>query len=187
MDRVETLCERGSPNQLKASALPWLWRRPAAAAPARSLDWELPYAVGTALDKQTNKNKNQLWLNLKQQDLAFSQCPSHLQPRERSGSYSSAFSIPPSPLPHRYGPAQWPLGAPFSAWNTGPLEIPMDGSFSLFKSWLKSLSQEAFLNSPSLLSSSHIPLTLTSTCFISFMLLPQMIFRVALLQVCLPN
>ena len=37
-------------------ALPWLWRRPAAAALIRLLAWELPYAMGAALRKQTNKN-----------------------------------------------------------------------------------------------------------------------------------
>ena len=34
----------------------WLWRRPAAVAPIRPLDWELPYAAGAAL-KQTNNKK----------------------------------------------------------------------------------------------------------------------------------
>ena len=37
-------------------ALPWLWCRPAAAAPIGSLAWEPPYASGAALkSKQTNK------------------------------------------------------------------------------------------------------------------------------------
>ena len=38
------------------------WCRPAAAAPIQPLDWELPYATGTAqkskTNKQTNKNNN---------------------------------------------------------------------------------------------------------------------------------
>ena len=32
-------------------ALLWLWRRPAAAAPIKSLAWEPSYAVGAALEK----------------------------------------------------------------------------------------------------------------------------------------
>ena len=32
----------------------WLWRRPAATAPIRSLAWEPPYAVGTG-PKKINK------------------------------------------------------------------------------------------------------------------------------------
>ena len=37
-------------------ALPWLWRRPAAAAPIQPLAWEPPYASGGALKRQkTNK------------------------------------------------------------------------------------------------------------------------------------
>ena len=38
-------------------ALLWLWRRPAAVAPIRPLDWELPYAEGEALKNQTKSNK----------------------------------------------------------------------------------------------------------------------------------
>ena len=33
--------------------LPWLWRRSAAAAPIQPLAWELPYATGAALKKQS--------------------------------------------------------------------------------------------------------------------------------------
>ena len=46
-------------------SLLWLWRRLAATAPIRSLDWEPPYATGAALkskkkkNPQTNKNCNQ--------------------------------------------------------------------------------------------------------------------------------
>ena len=36
-------------------ALLWLWHRPAATAPIRPLDWEPPYAMGTALKRQKNK------------------------------------------------------------------------------------------------------------------------------------
>ena len=35
----------------------WLWRRPAGAAPIRSLAWEFPYAAGAALEK-AKKKKN---------------------------------------------------------------------------------------------------------------------------------
>ena len=34
----------------------WLWCRPAAVAPIRSLAWELPYAAGAALKRQTKTN-----------------------------------------------------------------------------------------------------------------------------------
>ena len=40
------------------SALLWLWRRPAATAPIRSLAWEPPYAASVALkDKRQKKKK----------------------------------------------------------------------------------------------------------------------------------
>ena len=35
----------------------WLWRRPAAAAPIRSLAWEPPYAMGAVLKRQNKKKK----------------------------------------------------------------------------------------------------------------------------------
>ena len=37
----------------------WLWHRPAATAPIRSLSWEPPYAEGAALEKgkKTKKKK----------------------------------------------------------------------------------------------------------------------------------
>ena len=39
-------------------ALLWLWHRPAATAPMRSLAWGLPYAAGAALKrKKTQINK----------------------------------------------------------------------------------------------------------------------------------
>ena len=44
---------------IKDPALLWLWCRPAAAAPIWSLDWEPPYAMGTALKKATNKQQQQ--------------------------------------------------------------------------------------------------------------------------------
>ena len=38
----------------------WLWHRPAAIAPIRPLTWELPYAMGAALEKtKTKKPKKQ--------------------------------------------------------------------------------------------------------------------------------
>ena len=43
---------------VKDLALLWLWCRLAAAALIESLAWELPYAMGTALKNQTNKNRN---------------------------------------------------------------------------------------------------------------------------------
>ena len=36
----------------------WLWRRPAAAALIQPLAWELPYASGVALKKQTKNIQN---------------------------------------------------------------------------------------------------------------------------------
>ena len=38
--------------------LPWLWCRPAAAAPIQHLAWEPPYAVGAALKSKKKKNNN---------------------------------------------------------------------------------------------------------------------------------
>ena len=38
-------------------ALLWLWCRPAATAPIRSLAWEPPYAVGAALKRQKTEKK----------------------------------------------------------------------------------------------------------------------------------
>ena len=35
----------------------WLWRRPAATAPIRTLAWELPYASGAALEKRKKTKK----------------------------------------------------------------------------------------------------------------------------------
>ena len=39
-------------------ALLWLWRRPVAAAPIGPLAWEPPYAVGTALTRTKQNQKN---------------------------------------------------------------------------------------------------------------------------------
>ena len=36
----------------------WLWHRPAATALIQPLAWEPPYAMGVALKRQENKNKN---------------------------------------------------------------------------------------------------------------------------------
>ena len=38
-------------------ALLWLWRRPAATAPFRPLDWEPPYAMGAAPEKAKRQKK----------------------------------------------------------------------------------------------------------------------------------
>ena len=47
----------------------WLWCKPEATAPIRSLAWEPPYASGTALEKTKNKNKTN-----KQNNLLGSSC-----------------------------------------------------------------------------------------------------------------
>ena len=39
----------------RGSDLAWLWRRPAATAPVRSLAWKLPYATGAALKRPKKK------------------------------------------------------------------------------------------------------------------------------------
>ena len=39
------------------SALPWLWRRPAATAPIRPLAWEPPYAAQRNSKKKKTKKK----------------------------------------------------------------------------------------------------------------------------------
>ena len=35
----------------------WLWRRPVATAPMRTLAWESPYAMGAALEKAKRQKK----------------------------------------------------------------------------------------------------------------------------------
>ena len=40
-------------------ALLWLWHRPAATAPIRSLAWEPPYAAGAALKGQKTEKKRE--------------------------------------------------------------------------------------------------------------------------------
>ena len=42
----------GLAQWVKDLALLWLWRRPAAAAPTRSLAWEPPYTAHAALKRQ---------------------------------------------------------------------------------------------------------------------------------------
>ena len=42
------------------ATLLWLWCRPAATALIRRLAWELPYAVGAALEKTKKKKKSKL-------------------------------------------------------------------------------------------------------------------------------
>ena len=39
-------------------ALLWLWRRPVATALIRPLAWEPPYAMGVALKRQKDRNRN---------------------------------------------------------------------------------------------------------------------------------
>ena len=39
------------------SGVLWLWHKPAAAAPIRSLAWELPNAEGAALQSKKKKKK----------------------------------------------------------------------------------------------------------------------------------
>ena len=47
----------GLAQWVKDLAWLWLWQRLAAAAPIRPLAWELPYAEGAALKRQTNKQR----------------------------------------------------------------------------------------------------------------------------------
>ena len=42
------------------SALPWLWRRPAAAALIQPPAWEFPYAMGVALKRKKEEKKTVL-------------------------------------------------------------------------------------------------------------------------------
>ena len=37
----------------------WLWRRPAATAPIRPLAWEIPYAMGAALEKAKRQERKE--------------------------------------------------------------------------------------------------------------------------------
>ena len=50
----------GLDQWVKDLVLPWLWCRPAAAAPIRPLAWEPPYAAGAAQEivKRQKKKKN---------------------------------------------------------------------------------------------------------------------------------
>ena len=47
----------------------WLWHRPVASAPIRSLAWEPPYAVGAAQEmaKRQKKKKKQIALKIRLQ------------------------------------------------------------------------------------------------------------------------
>ena len=45
----------GFTQWVKDPVLPWLWRRPAAAAPIQPLVLELPYAMGVAINKTKPK------------------------------------------------------------------------------------------------------------------------------------
>ena len=47
----------GFAQWVKDPTLQWLWCRPAAVAPIRSLAWEPPYAVGAALKKTKDKRQ----------------------------------------------------------------------------------------------------------------------------------
>ena len=47
----------GLAQWVKDLVLPWLWRRLAAAAPIQPLAWELPYAMGVALEKAKRQKK----------------------------------------------------------------------------------------------------------------------------------
>ena len=48
----------GLAQWVKDLALPWLWCRLAATAPARPLAWEPPYAAGVAVEKTKEKKKS---------------------------------------------------------------------------------------------------------------------------------
>ena len=58
----------------------WLWNRPAAIAPIRSLAWELPCAAGMALkNRQKIKNNASLYAN----------CPEAFQNQRHSLTYAN--------------------------------------------------------------------------------------------------
>ena len=40
---------------VKDPVLPWLWHRPATAAPTEPLAWEIPYAAGAVVKRQTER------------------------------------------------------------------------------------------------------------------------------------
>ena len=52
-------------------ALLWLWHRPTATAPIRSLAWEPPYAVGAAQEITHTKKERNFILLLPSTDLLF--------------------------------------------------------------------------------------------------------------------
>ena len=56
-DKDPLSCGIGRRRNSELSLL-WLWRRPAAIAPIRPLAWELPRAVGAAIEKAKNNNNN---------------------------------------------------------------------------------------------------------------------------------
>ena len=49
----------GLAQWVKDQALLWLWRRPVATAPIRSLTWEPPYAAGVALEMAKRQQQQQ--------------------------------------------------------------------------------------------------------------------------------
>ena len=57
--RIQHCCGCGVGRRLGSDlALLWLWCRPAATAPTRPRVWELPYAVGVALENSNDNKKN---------------------------------------------------------------------------------------------------------------------------------
>ena len=59
----------GLTQWVKDLALLWLWQRPAAVAPIRSLAWEPPHATGVALQDQKEKRKKKLGVAVMAQQL----------------------------------------------------------------------------------------------------------------------
>ena len=55
----------GLAQWVKDLVLPWLWCRPAAAAPIRPLAWEPPYAAGAALKRQKKRKEKKLVIDNK--------------------------------------------------------------------------------------------------------------------------
>ena len=100
----------------KHPVLPWLWCRPAAAAPIQPLAWEPPYAVGAALKRQNKKNKNKKNPSKKAQLQRSVQEHESLQP-EKTAKCDMCLQEKPQKVILCGGLSEGPKSRPSWLWN----------------------------------------------------------------------